>query len=227
MPWKFPFLRPAFTMMTSPLPASFTSLYRLFLRLSSASVLHYRPAKLNLIARYRPAFEEAAKLTALVETAGSEKLDPIAVKALRTWHERSMLYFSPCISRSDSSTPVDNTLSLLLSSAQSRGLPHHLTYNLAFLLAQRRKRSIQDFRMRPRWNPQDAEPKVPKPKTARAKEKEDALNKLQHDLDMALAQATALAEGYSGIILGDNNVPLKKKRCMFYLLSSVPHPEFL
>jgi len=75
--------------MPNALPPSFTSLYRLFLRLSSASVLHYQPAKLNLIARYRPAFEEAAKLTVLVESTGPGKVDPIAVNALRTWHEQS------------------------------------------------------------------------------------------------------------------------------------------
>jgi len=89
-----------------------------------------------------------------------------------------------------------------------------LTYNLAFFLAQRRKRDIEEFRRRPKWNPQDTELKIAKSKSSRAQEKEDALQKLHDDLDKAIAQATAFAEGCSDVILGNGNVPLKKRRCM-------------
>ena len=73
------------------LPASFTSLYRLFLRTASAAVLHHRPARVNLISRWRPIFDAAAKVTKELEhspqgnssTWRQERIDWLA-----QWNER-------------------------------------------------------------------------------------------------------------------------------------------
>ena len=74
----------------SRLPASFTSLYRLFLRTASASVLHHKSARLNIITRWRPVFDAGAKVTKELEyspeSSCSMKQDKIAW--LKTWNER-------------------------------------------------------------------------------------------------------------------------------------------
>lgn len=50
----------AATIPANKLPSSFTSLYRLFIRASSASVLHHRAATRNLRKLWKPTFREAA-----------------------------------------------------------------------------------------------------------------------------------------------------------------------
>lgn len=50
------------TTATARLPASFTSVYRLFLRTCSASVLQHQGAKRNLRHLWRPTFVAAAKI---------------------------------------------------------------------------------------------------------------------------------------------------------------------
>jgi hypothetical protein len=48
------------TILAPKLPPSFTSLYRLFLRASSASVLHHRTATRHVQTLWKPTFREAA-----------------------------------------------------------------------------------------------------------------------------------------------------------------------
>lgn len=50
----------AATIPANKLPSSFTSLYRLFIRASSASALHHRAATRNLRKLWKPTFREAA-----------------------------------------------------------------------------------------------------------------------------------------------------------------------
>lgn len=47
---------------TATLPFTFTGVYRLFLRATSASVLHHNVAKKQLRSLWRPHFREAAKI---------------------------------------------------------------------------------------------------------------------------------------------------------------------
>ena len=73
------------------LPASFTSLYRLFLRTASAAVLHHRSARLNLITRWRPTFDAAAKVTKELEYSPQSNLPSWRqerIDWLTTWNER-------------------------------------------------------------------------------------------------------------------------------------------
>lgn len=72
------------------LPASFTSLYRLFLRTASAAVLHHRSARINLITRWRPAFDAAAKVTKELEhnSLNSSRWKQERIDWLTIWNER-------------------------------------------------------------------------------------------------------------------------------------------
>ena len=77
------------------LPASFTSLYRLFLRTASASVLHHRTARLNLITRWRPIFDAAAKVTNELEHSPQDSTSTWRqerIDWLKIWNERGQLF---------------------------------------------------------------------------------------------------------------------------------------
>lgn len=50
------------SMERGPLPPTFTSVYRLFLRASSAAVLHHKVATRHLRLLWRPTFREAARV---------------------------------------------------------------------------------------------------------------------------------------------------------------------
>ena len=54
------------------LPSGFTSLYRIFLRATSASVLHHGPANRSLRRLYRPSFEKAANAIRKLENLQTE-----------------------------------------------------------------------------------------------------------------------------------------------------------
>ncbi|KAL4071346.1 hypothetical protein V8B97DRAFT_2023898 [Scleroderma yunnanense] len=99
------------------LPPPFKALYRLVLRASSASVLHKKTARRNLIKLWRPTFDSAVHVIRDLE---SSKLTPVerfrCEELLGTWQKR-----------------MDDTLSFLLSSTQSRGVPHGVIRNLNIL----------------------------------------------------------------------------------------------
>ncbi|KAJ7099358.1 hypothetical protein B0H15DRAFT_543879 [Mycena belliarum] len=102
----------------SRLPADFTSFYRLFLRTSSASVLHQPRAVKSLRKLWRPTFDDAARTTARLQTDELSALDRSDMETwLKIWHRR-----------------MDNTLAMLYTSSKTRGLSHRLTRNLALLL---------------------------------------------------------------------------------------------
>ncbi|CAE6466516.1 unnamed protein product [Rhizoctonia solani] len=99
---------------TSSLSPEVRSLYRIFLRATSASVLHHSTATRCLRTRYRPVFEHYVGLHQAQAT--KKRLAGV----IREWDER-----------------MDNTLSLLQNSAVSRGLPHKLTRSLSQLVHSR------------------------------------------------------------------------------------------
>ena len=63
------------------LPMKFRSVYRLFLRALSASVLHHPAATTNLRRLYRPVFVEAAAVCRSLDT-------PAAQRWMSEWHQR-------------------------------------------------------------------------------------------------------------------------------------------
>lgn len=90
------------------------SLYRIFLRATSASVVHHSTGTRCLRTRFRPVFEQYARLHQTRPTT------PEIAKQIREWDER-----------------IDNTLSFLQNSATTSGLPHKLTRNLSLLVNSR------------------------------------------------------------------------------------------
>ncbi|KAH9856741.1 hypothetical protein C2E23DRAFT_721745 [Lenzites betulinus] len=98
----------------SPLPPTFRSLYRLFLRATSASVLSHREATSRLRQIWRPVFDHAACAIYKIENNSlSADQRVVVMEWYRHWENR-----------------MDNTALLLYSSATSRGLPHRITHNL-------------------------------------------------------------------------------------------------
>ncbi|KZO94464.1 hypothetical protein CALVIDRAFT_538920 [Calocera viscosa TUFC12733] len=71
-----------------PLPARFTSLYRITLRATTASVRHNVAATRNIRALYKPEFEEAAKVVKELESQAGP--DEAKEKWYAEWEERSM-----------------------------------------------------------------------------------------------------------------------------------------
>ncbi|KAJ7132996.1 hypothetical protein C8R46DRAFT_1140294 [Mycena filopes] len=119
----------------SSLPSHFTSLYRLFLRTSSASVLHQKKATTAIRKLWRPVFEDAAKVTTKLQ---AHSLSPTHRRDLELWLQAWHLR-------------IDNTLALLYTASKSHGVPHQLTRNLAFLARSEQLRL--DSVKRPKWEP--------------------------------------------------------------------------
>jgi len=175
--------------LQSGLPASFTSLYRLFLRTASASVLHHRSARLNLIARWRPIFDAAAKVTKELEYSPQDSTSTWRqerVDWLKIWNER-----------------VDHTLALLYTSCHSRGLPHQVVRNLAYLRGSEKKRIGQIQWRRKAWDPQNkAEIPTVKLKHLNALEKMKKEAEFESNSDRALSEVIRMAEGCGNLTLG-------------------------
>ncbi|KAL5512493.1 hypothetical protein ACEPAG_3146 [Sanghuangporus baumii] len=133
------------------LPAQFTALYRLFLRATSATVLHHRTSMRTLRMLYRPTFEAAAGAVTVLEILESaEKVEGEEKVVEETNEEEGSEEGSS--EGSDKETEegskeienlkgwlkafderINNTLSFLLTSSQSRGLPNEVVKRLVFL----------------------------------------------------------------------------------------------
>jgi hypothetical protein len=72
-----------------PLPESFTSLYRLFLRAASASVLHHPPAVRNVRSLWRPAFEDGVRAIRYIERVGNDGQVDATLDWYKEWTTRS------------------------------------------------------------------------------------------------------------------------------------------
>jgi hypothetical protein len=209
----------------SQLPAHFRSLYRLFFRTTSAAVLHHPGATKNLRLRWRPLFTEAAKVTKEVEGSASDT-SPEIRDAQITWlkecHTRGgyRLLHGPfrvgChVAKSGTLILVDNTLQLLYTASLSRGIPHQLTRNLAFLTGNERQRVVlTTISTMTKWKPQEFYPLTPNPPTAKeiksasSKKKEEAFKRNGAG---ALAEVVRMAEAAGKLTLGSNDVELKRR----------------
>ncbi|KAH9833530.1 uncharacterized protein C8Q71DRAFT_773888 [Rhodofomes roseus] len=184
---------------TTRLPAEFTSLYRLVLRATAASVLNNGSATQQLRVLWRPGFDRAAEvLHRLQSTPLAESERTTLQRWYGAWEAR-----------------MDKTLSFLSNSARSRGLPHRVTRNMSHLLWSYRfytsKVSLWEHdSSRPRWKPNlpqnhDAyKPHGLKPGTRL----EDIQSRKARRADMndeqwaALDEVILMAEGREGLSLG-------------------------
>ncbi|PPQ63746.1 hypothetical protein CVT24_004255 [Panaeolus cyanescens] len=183
------------------LPATFRSLYRLFLRTSSASVLHHPVARVNLRQRWRPIFEQGARMTREVnQQPNTESADWLRSRlaSLQEWNDR-----------------MDGTLRLLYSSCKSRGLPHQLTRNLSYFVTSQRQLIIRELQKAQAWQPHNTYPSTPLPYTKKAlaaMEKQDAQHRFRCNTDLAINEVLRLAEGYGKLSLGDNVAQIRKRK---------------
>ncbi|KAF8507747.1 hypothetical protein JB92DRAFT_2958263 [Gautieria morchelliformis] len=169
------------------LSSQLTSTYRLFLRATSAAVLHHPTATRNIRKLYRPIFDEAANVDVQVKTTRDPQKTKLLEQWLVTWNKR-----------------VDNTLELLHSSATTRGLSHRLTRNIGFLTHAYLKSRMRKGQV---WDPQlpasapiySIRPgKVP---TAKEK-KQQSRAAFDATVFHSVGQVVRLAEGQSNISLG-------------------------
>ena len=111
------------------------STYRLFLRATSAAVLHHPTATRNVRKLYRPIFNEAAQVEVQLKTTQDPQTSKLLDQWLVNWNKRGnnlLDHTLPRITRLFFFA-VDNTLELLHNSATTRGLSHRLTRNIGFL----------------------------------------------------------------------------------------------
>ncbi|KAH9485711.1 hypothetical protein JR316_0002624 [Psilocybe cubensis] len=172
------------------LPPTFRSLYRLFLRTASATVLHHRQARRNLRQRWRPVFDAGAKVSRELQNAptdASESWIKGREDWLRVWNKR-----------------MDNTLSFLYTASQSRGQPHKVTRNLAFMVGNERERLISKYARMHKWDP--VSPKVVKPKLIEESKKAE---QFQNNAKLAFDEVVRFAEASGGgMTLGTTEFPL-------------------
>ncbi|KAI0250058.1 hypothetical protein BJV78DRAFT_1275930 [Lactifluus subvellereus] len=173
------------------LPHSFTSLYRLFLRTSSAAVLHHRMATRYVRPLWKPTFREAANV-----------IRRLQVPTLRS-SEKAQLERWLCLWE----LSMDRTISLLSTSAQSRGLPHKLTRNLSFLHFGFKKYQ-ENTRYGPTqpWNPRQQEYKP----VRQARPSQIKAEIFDGQSWGALEETARMAEGKGRLTLGRMEFRLRK-----------------
>ncbi|TFL02868.1 hypothetical protein BDV98DRAFT_504779 [Pterulicium gracile] len=179
--------------------APLASLYRLFLRTTTSSVLYHKVATLNLKSLYRFEFRNAAASVKKLEAATTPQTHLQA--RLQQWNERA-----------------DNTLALLYNSSLYRGLPHRLTHNLAlFVLGHhQRRRFAQKYSgvWKANLPANSPEYKLPQVRNLGGKRSprqqgEDALNAGAFN---ALDEVVRLAEGRNKIFMGRMTTTRRKLR---------------
>ncbi|KAH9927812.1 uncharacterized protein B0H18DRAFT_932241 [Fomitopsis serialis] len=181
------------------LPAEFTSLYRLVLRASAASVLNKGPATGRLRSVWRPGFERAAGvLHHLRGTSLTENERTTLQRWYSAWEVR-----------------MDKTLTLLSSSARSRGLAHHVTRNLSQLMwsydqALKHHTLWNQNIPRPRWKPDlppnhdqyKPAPIVPGSPMDIRMDVKSRRRQMSAELWYSLGEVIMMAEGRDGLSLG-------------------------
>jgi len=181
----------ATTIPARKLPPSFTSLYRLFLRTSSAAVLHHRAATRHVRTLWKPTFREAALV---VHKLQSPTLGTSEKEQLEKWHSRWEL-------------SLDQTLSLLITSAQSRGLAHKLTRNLSFLhFGFQKYQESTRYSIKQAWNPQQQGYKP----VRQAHSSQTMAERFDGQSWGALEETVRMAEGKSGLSLGRMEFRLRR-----------------
>ncbi|KAF8911634.1 hypothetical protein CPB84DRAFT_1762431 [Gymnopilus junonius] len=179
------------------LPPTFRSHYRLFLRTASAAVLHHSQAKRNLRERWRPMFDAGAQVTHELQDRPDDA-SPEWIRArerwLRDWNKR-----------------LDGTLKLLYTSARSRGLPHKVTRNLGFMIMYERDRIIGKLHRLPKWDSSAQRKRTAvAPKELKAIRKKQEEEQSHNNANKALDEVIRMAEAFSGLTLGRNQVIIRK-----------------
>ncbi|THH15066.1 hypothetical protein EW146_g5359 [Bondarzewia mesenterica] len=171
-------------MNPNALPPTFTSVYRLFLRASSASVLHHKTATRHLRLLWRPTFREAAKV---IRKLQDDHINISERQRCEKWMSRW-------------EQNIDNTLELLYNSSRSRGLPHQLTKNLSFLCFGYQKwQHDQLYGSTRKWDPSpEKHQKGSAPKPGQNIER----GQFKAEAWGALEEVARMAEGTAGITLG-------------------------
>ncbi|KAJ7072891.1 hypothetical protein C8F01DRAFT_264879 [Mycena amicta] len=165
-----------------------TSLYRLFLRTCSASVMQQKRSTQTLRKLWRPTFVDAARATTQLQSNSLSAAERNELETwLRDWHLR-----------------IDNTLALLYTSSQSRGLAHSLTRNLSEIVYGEQRR-INRVRY-PKWQPgkDEATAEYTAHHVERLIRRRREEDKPQIDALawQGLDEVIQMAEGRSGLVLG-------------------------
>ncbi|KZV84638.1 hypothetical protein EXIGLDRAFT_776311 [Exidia glandulosa HHB12029] len=169
-------------------PAGVRSAYRLTLRAISASVMHQSRSTHAIRRLYGPTFRGAAQVA---QALRDDQLQPAERTRLtgwlRTWNAR-----------------VDETLKMLLNSAQSHGLTSKITRNLSHI--QCMYMDIEDYRIsrtHGEWDSQrpdeDRQRLIPKPKAVEKKKEE---REIEDKGWGPLSQVILMAENTAGVHLG-------------------------
>lgn len=83
-------------MNSTPLPPSLTSLYRIFLRTISASVLHQSRSTRTIRRLYRPEFEAAANVARKLQVEKLKSAERVKLESwLEVWNARSAKNYLP------------------------------------------------------------------------------------------------------------------------------------
>ncbi|KAL5483031.1 hypothetical protein ACEPAI_8260 [Sanghuangporus weigelae] len=225
------------------LPAQFTALYRLFLRATSATVLHHGTSMRTLRMLYRPTFEAAAgavkRLEMLQMLQSAEKVEGEENVVEEAKEEEGSEEGSS--ERSDKETEggskdienlkgwlkvfderINNTLSFLLTSSQSRGLSNEVVKRLVFLSQSNyhwtAERLLVSGRTR-EWEPQ-LDPKSPEYSTlppslyasnvVRSTEKKAKQANFDAKCWGALGEVVQMAEARDALSLGRIRFKLRK-----------------
>lgn len=97
---------------------------------------------------------------------------------------------------------MDNTLALLYTSSQSRGLSHKITRNLSFLVLGEHQRLIA-CRTYKAWEPQiPADPLKPLKPIDKKQQKKKELEAFVANAWAPLSQVVKMAEGRDGVSMG-------------------------
>ncbi|KAI0359213.1 hypothetical protein OH77DRAFT_1012021 [Trametes cingulata] len=171
-----------------PLPPTFRSLYRLFLRATAASVLAHPDGTLRLRKLWRPVFDHATQTIRQME---DDRLPPARRDAFTRWYRQW-------------EKRMDNTLSLLYSSAISRGLPHRVTQNLHRMIQANGTLRDPSGPSKKPWRgylPADS-PEYQRRRVKHPTPMQMELRMHFHAAPRTLGEIVGMAEGWGGLSLG-------------------------
>lgn len=189
------------------LPAELTSLYRIFLRATSAAVLNNGPGTRGLRRVYRPTFEAAARAIQCAQDLESTSEEAQTVKLwLDEFDKRGKSQICLTISLTPKRSSANGTLELLHNAALSRGLPHRAILHL-FHLSRSNHHWSSENQEYPiiAWSPQL---RRDDPKYRPGWNMTSNQRKRKAEVDIAskawngLGEVIRMAEGRDGILLG-------------------------
>ncbi|KIM82415.1 hypothetical protein PILCRDRAFT_70613 [Piloderma croceum F 1598] len=183
--------------LRAQLPPHFTSFYRLFLRATSAAVLHHSRSTRALRRVWRPTFHGAAEVIHRLQSCSRESPKRKELESwLKLWNAR-----------------MDSTLNLLYSSSQTRGLSHELTGNMAEIQHHYLKWAQRHFNgpwsiWKPQLDPTDpaySPMHIIEKSRQRGERKKQRQSVFDRNAWGALGEVVRMAEGRDGVSLGRMN----------------------